>query len=356
MKGKQLILCTALLGATTCTNAFAQSSVTLYGNLDGALLYTNKTLNSATGGNAGHQVALVDTGMTPTNFGLKGTEDLGGGLTAQFQLENGFAITDGAINHSNGNFFGRQAWVGLGGGFGTVKLGLQYSPFVLAVLGSDPRRVSHFGSTLNSYVDNVLVTGLFNQNSVSYTTPTLAGLTGSAMVAFGGQAGDFQAGRQYSGSLKYQLGGLNVNAGFYDSNAATSPTPVPSTVAFVGRTLGASYNFGPVTASAAFASYKVAGSFSNNVYSGGLDYQATSALDLNGGAWYTTDRNDTHNHSLMASVGADYSLSKRTGLYAQVGVVNNHGAMDSGLAINGGALFGAVGTTVGIDVGIHHTF
>ncbi|PNA07013.1 porin, partial [Pseudomonas sp. GW456-11-11-14-LB1] len=91
---------------------------------------------------------------------------------------------------------------------------------------------------------------------------------------------------------------------------------------------------------ASFTSYKVAGSFSNNVYSAGLDYRVTPALDLNTGVWYTTDRNDSHNHSLLAAIGADYSLSKRTGLYAQVGVVNNHGAMNTGLGITGGALYG----------------
>ena len=356
MKNRIVIGCAALAGAMASTGAFAQSSVTLYGNLDAALLYTSKTLDAATGANAGHQFAMTDTGMTPTTFGMTGTEDLGGGLKAKFQLESGFAVTNGAFAHSNGNFFGRQAWVGLDGGFGETKIGLQFSPFVLAVLGSDPRNISHFGAALIPYVDNVLVTGLFNPNAISYTSPTIGGLTGSAMFGFGGKAGDFQAGRQYSGSLTYTNGGFMLNAALYDGNGGTSPTPVSSTVAFVGRTIGTAYTFGPVTGKASFTSYKVAGSFSNNVYSAGLDYRVTPALDLNTGAWYTIDRNDSHNHSLLAAVGADYSLSKRTGLYAQVGVVNNHGAMNTGLGITGGALFGLPGTTVGANVGIHHVF
>jgi len=356
MKSRTWTICTALLGAAASTNGFAQSSITLYGDLDAALLYTSRSLDSTTGANAGRQFALTDTGMTPTNFGMTGTEDLGGGLHAKFKLESGFNITDGAFGHSNGNFFGRQAWVGLDGGFGETKIGLQFSPFVLAVLGSDPRNISHFGAALIPYVDNVLVTGLFNPNAISYTSPTIGGLTGSAMFGFGGKAGDFQAGRQYSGSLTYTNGGFMLNAALYDGNGGTSPTPVSSAVAFVGRTIGTAYTFGPVTGKASFTSYKVAGSFSNNVYSAGLDYRVTPALDLNTGAWYTTDRNDSHNHSLLAAVGADYSLSKRTGLYAQVGVVNNHGAMNTGLGITGGALFGLPGTTVGANVGIHHVF
>ncbi|HDR9470168.1 porin [Burkholderia multivorans] len=356
MKHTFWIGCAAAAGAMTCSGAFAQSSVTLYGNLDAALLYTNKTLDATTGRNAGHQFAMTDTGMTPTTFGMMGTEDLGGGLKAKFQLESGFAVTNGAFNHSNGNFFGRQAWVGLDGAFGTVKAGLQYSPFLLAIFDSDPRSFSHFGSGLIPYVDNVLVTGLFNANAVSYTSPTIAGLTGSAMFAFGGAAGNFQAGRQYSASLKYEHGGFMINAAFYDGNdGGTAATPVPSTVAFVGRTIGAAYRFGPVTAKASFASYKVGGSFSNNVYGGGLDYQATPAVDLNGGVWYTSDRNDTANHSLLAALGASYSLSKATSLYAQVAMVDNHGAMNTGLGINN-ALYGATGTTVGANVGIRHAF
>ncbi|RQR31410.1 porin [Burkholderia sp. Bp9143] len=355
MKSRIVIGCAALASALASTGAFAQSSVTLYGNLDAALLYTSKTLDAATGANAGHQFAMTDTGMTPTTFGMTGTEDLGGGLKAKFQLESGFAVTNGAFAHSNGNFFGRQAWVGLDGGFGTVKAGVQYSPFLLAIFDSDPRSFSHFGSGLINYVDNVLVTGLFNPNAVSYTSPTIAGLTGSAMFAFGGKAGDFQAGRQYSASLKYERGGFMIDAAFYDGNDGTNPTPTPSTVAFVGRTIGAAYRFGPVTAKASFASYKVGGSFSNNVYGGGLDYQATPAVDLNGGVWFTSDRNDTANHSLLAAVGTTYSLSKATALYAQVAMVNNHGAMNTGLGINN-ALYAVTGTTVGANIGIHHMF
>ncbi|AJY11483.1 porin [Burkholderia dolosa] len=355
MRNKIVIGCAALAGALTSTAGFAQSSVTLYGNLDAALLYTSKTLDSATGKNAGHQFAMTDTGMTPTTFGMMGTEDLGGGLKAKFQLESGFAVTNGAFAHSNGNFFGRQAWVGLDGGFGTLKAGVQYSPFLLALFDSDPRGFSHFGSGLVNYVDNVLVTGLFNPNAVSYTSPTIAGLTGSAMFAFGGKAGDFQAGRQYSASVKYEHGGFMINAAFYDGNDGTSPTPTPSTVAFVGRTIGAAYRFGPVTAKASFASYKVGGSFSNNVYGGGLDYQATPAVDLNSGVWFTRDRNDTANHSLLAALGATYSLSKATALYAQVAMVDNHGAMNTGLGITN-ALYAVAGTTVGANVGIRHTF
>ncbi|QBR01345.1 porin [Paraburkholderia pallida] len=336
--------------------AHAQGSVTLYGILDGGLLYTSKTLDAATGQNAGHQFSATDGGMSPTQFGLTGTEDLGAGLKARFKLESGISIMNGGFNNSNGNMFGRQAYVALDSPYGTVTAGLQFSPFFLAIYGTDPRGFSQFGSGLELYVDNVLGTGAFNANGISWASPDIYGFRGSVMLALGGSAGNFQAGRQYSASLQYENGSLLVNAAIYSGNSGgTVDTPVPSTLAYWGRTLGATYKFGIVTAKLQFVNYKVAQSFNSNIYSGGLDCYVTPQLDLNGGVYFTSDRNHTANHSIMGALGATYSVSRRTSLYAQVGVVDNHGAMDTGLSLNN-ALYGVQGTTIGASAGIRHTF
>jgi predicted porin len=233
---------------------------------------------------------------------------------------------------------------------------LQFSPFVLALINTDARDISYFGSGAINYINNVLVTGLFNPNAVSYTTPEFGGLQGSAMFAFGGESGDFQSGRQYSGSVTYRTGGLLVNAAFYDGNAGgASPTPIPSTIAFVGRAIGAGYTFGSLVVKASFVDYKVAGSFDSRVFGGGASYNITPAIAVDGGVWFTSDGNNTQNRSILGAVGAKYYLSKKTSLYSQVAVVNNHGAMDTGLSING-ALYGVKGTTVGATVGIQHNF
>ncbi|QBR02957.1 porin [Paraburkholderia pallida] len=275
---------------------------------------------------------------------------------------------EGALAHSalsqqqhRRPLFGRQAWLALHGGFGEVKAGLQYSPFFLALYDLDPRGCSQFGSGLVPYLDNVVGTGVFNANALTWTSPALAGFQGRAMIALGGEAGNFQAGRQYSLSLRYDNGTLAVEGAFYDGNGGgTVATPLPTTVPFVGRTLGASYKIGSLTAKASFASYKVAGGFSNNVYGGGLDYFVLPQFDVNGGAWLTSDRHDTGNHSILAAVGANYLLSRTTTLYAQIGVVNNHGAMNTGLDVDGAsvdsALYGTRGTTVGGNVGVRHMF
>src|SRR5215469_16302504 len=90
-------------GMLICGMAHAQGTVTLFGVLDGGLLYTSKTLDSATGGNAGKQFSMIDGGSSYSQFGVLGTEDLGGGMKATFKLESGISIANGGIAHCNGN-------------------------------------------------------------------------------------------------------------------------------------------------------------------------------------------------------------------------------------------------------------
>ena len=351
-----ITLTTAMLGGSML-QAHAQSNVTLYGIVDSGILYTSKALNVATGQNAGHQFKLISGGMTPSLFGLRGAEDLGSGAKAIFALESGIDISNGGFADSNGNFFGRQAWVGIQSNLGTVKAGLQYSPFVLSLISTDARAASFFGSGVPLHLDNVLVTSIFCANSISYTSPTIAGFQGSAMFALGGIAGDFQAGRQYSASLSYAHGPLLISAAMFSGNGGgtAATTPVPSTVPFSGRTIGASYEFSDLTVKAVFVNYKVAGSFDSRVYSGGVSYRFAPTINTDAGVWYTSDGNDTRNHSILAATGVTYSLSKSTLLYAQFGFVNNHGRMNTGLSANG-ALYGASGATFGTAIGIRHLF
>jgi predicted porin len=351
----------SVMGAVSLTFyglAQAQSNVTLYGVVDGGLLYTSKTLSTTSGQNGGKTFAMNDSGLTSSRFGLKGSEDLGGGLKVNFTLESGIDIANGGYADSNGNFFGRQAWVALDGKLGTFTAGLQFSPFFIALVESDPRGFTQFGSGLVNLIGSVGGTSIFTANAVSYTSPNIAGFVGKAQIAFGGAAGNFQAGRQYSASLTYQGGALMVNASIFDGNSGgTVQTPIPTTVAFEGRTLGAAYNFGPVTARASFVNYKVAGSFNSDVFAAGVDSFVLPQLDLNGGVWVTSDRDHTANHSLVVALGTQYFLSKATSLYAQVGVVNNDGAMNTGLSVAPfSALHGVSGTTTGVGVGIEHTF
>jgi predicted porin len=338
------------------SSAYAQSSVTLYGVIDAGFLYTNKTLDATTGQNSGHQLAAVDGSLSASRVGLTGSEALGDGWRVLFDLESGVDSLTGGTNNSNGGFFGREANVSLTGPYGTTTLGLQYSPFYIAIYETDSRDHASIGSGLTGYVDNVLITGLFNSNAVTYTSPKIYGVQGSVMLALGGEAGSFQAGRQYSASLAYQSGGLLVNAAIYSGNAGDSvQVPSASAVAFWGRTIGASYKFGAVTAKVQFVNYNVAQAFNSYIYGGGIDWLLSPAFDVSGALWYTSNRNHADDYSWMGGIGATYNLSKRTTLYVQAGAADNHGAMNTGVSV-ADALYGVHGTTIGLIAGMRHTF
>ena len=119
----------ALPAALVAAGAHAQSSVTLYGIADAGIAYVHNAQN-ANGSNASSLVKFSSGNLSGSRWGLRGIEDLGSGLSALFQLENGFNIGTGALGQG-GREFGRKAVVGLGSStYGTVTLGRQYDPIV----------------------------------------------------------------------------------------------------------------------------------------------------------------------------------------------------------------------------------
>jgi predicted porin len=350
---------------TAFTLAHAQSSVTLFGVLDAGLLYTNKTVDSATGQNAGRQFSLINSGLQPSHFGLEGQEDLGGGLAAKFRLESGIDLANGGFDNSNGGLFGRQAWVSLIGNYGEVKVGLQPAPFIDAIYDSDARSFAQFGSMVNVAAASS-INGFFTSNAITYESPKVFGFTGKVMMVLGGVAGDFKAGREYSASLKYEFGGLLLNAAFMNEPISTDATidSNPFTAPLSARTFGISYNFPVMTVKASFTNYNAPEVFNNGIRSGGddnlygmgFDYHVLPAiLDVSSDVYYVKDQHESSSHALEASLAAEYYLSRRTTLYAQVGIANNQGTENLGLSLDG-AFTGVRGTTTGMDVGILHKF
>jgi predicted porin len=338
-------------------SARAQSAVTLYGIVDSGLQYASKVA-TASGGDAVNSFSFNSAGLGLSAFGLRGREDLGGGFSTNFDLESGISTANGGFGSSNGNFWGRRAWVGINGGFGEIRFGLQASPFFLTMFDSDPRSFSSFASGLVIYGDNVEFTGGMNSNAITYLSPNVAGFNASVMFAPGGVAGNFQAGQQWSASANYDTGTLMVNAAMYHGNAGGASTPVPTTVQFDGRTLGVAYRFNGFRLKASIVNYNVAGSLNEYVYGAGADYVVTPSISVNAGAWFSIDRNHEPNHSLLAGVGATYLLSVRTSLYAQAGMVSNHGNMNIGLSVTDFAIMHEVrnATAFGANFGIRHTF
>ncbi|MBJ9692460.1 porin [Burkholderia cenocepacia] len=339
-------------------SAHAQSTVTLYGVVDAGVMYTSRSFDAGTGTNGAHRISMADGGISGSHFGITGVEDLGAGTRAIFTLESGFTMNNGALGNSNGNLFGRQAFVGLSGRFGTVKAGMQYSPFGLAIVDTDARHASFFGSQAGIYMGNFFATGIFVANAVSYTSPTVAGLQASALLALGGDPGKFQAGRQYAARLRYAWRNLVANAALFSGNpggSASTSTPFPSTVEFAGRTICAAYTWGAATLKGSYTSYKIAHSFNEKVYSVGGEYLITPALSTDAGVWYMRDSNDPASHALLTSAGLYYFLSKRTTLYGAAAFVNNHGSMHTGFTVNG-ALYAPTGGSASFVVGARHLF
>ena len=147
---KKSLLALAILGAFAGA-ASAQTSVTLYGVVDGGIAYEDN------GTAAGSVLRVENGGQSTSRFGFKGTEDLGGGLSALFVLENGFLVGTGAMSTAN-VLFNRQSWVGLKGGYGTTRLGRQetlvyaaynkgFDPFGRGLAGRTPRGTAVSGGT-----------------------------------------------------------------------------------------------------------------------------------------------------------------------------------------------------------------
>jgi predicted porin len=327
----------ALLGAAGA--AHAQSSVTLYGVIDQSITF----VHNADGGQNLWSLGNSSGGdLAGTRWGLKGQEDLGGGLAAIFQLENGFDSSNGRLLQG-GREFGRQAFVGLTSQtYGTLTLGRQYDPVVdlVQAITAD----NYFGSTFATPgdVDNYDNSSR-TSNAVKYTSPTYAGFQVEAMYAFGGVAGSTGSGQTWSLAAAYNNGPIGLAAGYFRAdNPHTAPGlrttwggtsdgtfdgPINagySTAKSIGiARAAAQYTVGPFTMGASYsnAQYK-ADAFSTfgstekyNSGSAFFNYQATPALLLGLGYTYMKSSGDTSAKYHQASLGADYSLSKRTDVY-----------------------------------------
>lgn len=339
---KTLALSTLSLALLSAAGAaHAQSSVTLYGVIDTSITYVHNAAGNqnlwALGNTSGGDLA-------GTRWGIKGQEDLGSGLAAIFQLENGFNPQNGTLGQGNREF-GRQAFVGLTSQtYGTLTLGRQYDPVVdmVQAITAD----NYFGSAFATPgdVDNYDNSSR-TSNAIKYVSPTYAGFQFEGMYALGGVAGSTGSGQTWSLAAAYNNGPIGLAAGYFradntntlGTNGLRSTWGGTSDGTFDGpinsgyisaKSIGiarvaAQYTVGAFTMGASYsnAQYK-ADAFSTfrstekyNVGQGFLNYQATAALLLGVGYSYTKASGDTSATYHQASLGADYSLSKRTDVY-----------------------------------------
>ena len=241
---KNLIAVAAL--ATLAVSAQAQSSVSLYGNLDVGVAYTK-------GNGEGAKTSVMSSILTESFFGLKGQEDLGGGLKAVFKLESGINVDTGS--QATTNFFGKNAYVGLAGDFGTVKLGNQESLFKTEAGAFDAFGVSPVLAVSKLFVGNTL--GGSWQNTIGYVSPSWNGLTVSAQhSARESNAGKTAAnvnGGATAVAANYTAGALGLSAVYGNVRNTAASAAATEQQAFL---LGGSYDFSVVKAFAQYGQNK----------------------------------------------------------------------------------------------------
>ncbi|WP_277188054.1 porin [Caballeronia sp. BR00000012568055] len=342
MKRLALPLFASML-AVSASQAFAQSAVTLYGVADEGITYGNNV-----GGGA--QWAAASGTMSGSRFGLRGTEDLGGGLSALFNLENGYDLSTGKLGQG-GRMFGRKAYVGLSDTrFGTLTMGRQYDPTVDLVQGITGDGVFGAFFTSPGDVDNNDNSIRVN-NSIKYTSPVFAGLQFEAMYGLGGTAGSVSSGGSMGAALAYTNGPLNLAGGYLYTKNDTLANASSGGFINDGSLVNAGYGAAPgsfqtihAAASYAFNKFTVGARYSNsqyktytptavfndtqkfNVASAYLSYQFTPALMAAVNYGYTKASGAQSANYNQFSAGVDYFLSKRTDLYAIAGYTKANGS------------------------------
>ncbi len=353
---KKSLLALAVLGAFAGASQ-AQTSVTLYGKIDLGFV-------AESGGAA--SVSKLTSGVSGgSRLGFRGVEDLGGGLKAMFQMETGFCAdsnvgtanfpaTSGAVNPvgsgsnapgtattaaipnfcTGGNaFMGRQAWVGLSGGFGSVQLGRQYTPAFINLTTIDPFGTGLAGQTTNLFdsAGNSAANPRFN-NAVIYTTPNLSGFSGSLAYGFGENplpGAGAGAGRAVGFSASYSSGPLYIGLGYHNVNAnpgSAAAVLLPGATASVRKNtnFGGTYDFGAAKAHFLYQTTKNGA----GAYADVADWMLGVSAPLGAGTLLASYIN--HNDKTVANkdasqfgIGYLYGLSKRTTLYTAFGKISN---------------------------------
>jgi predicted porin len=343
MKNVLIVLATLSAAGAAC----AQSSVTLSGSVDAGI----RRVGAATGGS---DWQLAGSGSSFNRFILSGREDLGGGMSAIFSLQHRFNINNGTIGgttfaqSANANVFWRESWVGLGGGFGDVRLGRIIMPLQDMNGGVEPWGVSTVASVHTGGI-NATIRG---NNVIYYRSPSLGGLSVHAAIAAGegqltaetggGFAGAFtpaaivNSERPTGFNVRYAAGPLNVGVA-YDRNGADMKT----------TGVYGSFNFGAVKLMGQFEKgdnfTTAAGTVAEDIKNMSIGVAVPLGLvELRAG--YIRVNSDLANRDgSKFGFGGFYNLSKRTGLYADVGKST-------------GDRFTAAQKKAAFDIGVRHAF
>jgi predicted porin len=343
------------LGLMGADKTMAQSSVTLYGIVDTGVEFLNHA--PTTGSGSGSIVRETAGNLQGDRWGMKGVEDLGGGYTAVFTLENGFSVNTG-LTGQNGREFGRIADVGIATPYGQLLLGRQQNLFFELGLRYDPLNLAtsysafNLDSEMSGRADNMIkYSGSYG--GLIYSAFYSTGFDGT--ITNGGQVpGNPKVGREFGTAVLWNSGALSTGI-FYEQIQGTSIATEDDTTRRV--MVGANYTF---------SNTKVYGSFRllqsrigavqthSDLFWAGVTQTFSPTLKATAAIYHNTVRGTGQNPTMYVMEG-DYFLSKRTDLYVETAYVQNHNGSNQGIdgigtnIVPGANQFGAL-------AGIRHRF
>lgn len=360
-----------LPAALMCQTAHAQSSVTLYGVVDESVRYltnTNKAGDS--------MLSLGNGGMTESRWGLKGVEDLGGGWSTFFKLENRFYVDNGDSDPTLPFF--NEAQVGVrSNSYGQVIVGRQYNVMIEGITvggyGSNPWIPYDF-----TFQPEVTMSGgIWTSNQVQYQA-TFHDVLLSTAYAFGGDAGHMSYGSQYGAALAYapRNGPINVGGAFQETKDSLNGSDAKA------WTVGGSYKWDKTRFAVGYiVNQRDAGfsNFANGPFSalaltalkytdfsrrrmilGGITQEVGNAWHFAANVWRTLQAGTTSARDGAAwqyQLVADYNLSKRTDVYLEADYAQYSGDL-IGAQLQGvnGVSLAQKSTQFGTMAGIRHQF
>ena len=338
MHYKRLVLA---LFASAPLLAAAQSNVTIYGVADAAISREDTGVpgvKSQTRINSGDQ--------SSSRFGFRGTEELGNGLKALFNIEGTYAIDTGAGDSA---LFGRRSVVGLQGNFGTVTIGREYTPVAAVAAATDILGQGFYGSNLSAFNANRLTRRI--SNSVNYKSTAVNGFTGSAAYSAGEAASGLPSGNLKGVALEYANGPIYVGAGYHVLTRLATGDDKEYTV-------GAGYKVGDLEFK---GNYMVGDQTGPNNKFEQTNLGASMAFGQ-GKAFVNLQQNKIANGAkgTAFTLAYSYTLSKRTNLYASYALLNNNNLGAFGLNAAGSNVTPPA-TVLGADpkaltAGVRHSF
>jgi predicted porin len=344
----------ALAALTAASASFAQSSVTLYGVVDASVesVKGDKTVTRVSSDN-----------LSTSRIGVKGSEDLGGGLKANFNLESGLKTDTGTAGDTAGRFWNRASWVGLAGGFGDLRLGRIDSAIgdiagnVLSAQPYDDLVIVGTRAGVNyRRVDNAIT--YFLPSMVPGLTASLQYSTGTGAPATAGEVAGSSEGKAYGLSVKYAAGPLSAGIGYLnakdESTGAAVTDKANATLGYIGYDFGAAKvtayydaETGPVLGTTGERRLTVAGA------KVAVPFTPEFTLIVGGSTARNVNGSQAGDDNVqITTIKGIYNLSKRTSAYAMVTNVNNDTGTVKGII----APTTADRNTHGIAVGVRHTF